>query len=259
MGEWTRADAIGSEAAAALPFAKARGFQLSPQHHSLNVRGGLLQLAMGAYILINLAAIAITFVAASFIDRAYEGLFESEEAFESEALFIESASNGIFWTSIAVMVLCAVAYSIFVYGAAKNIQRSNAKGMTDSPGWAVGWSFVPFANLFKPYKVMGDIWVSSHDPVRAALSAPAFMLLWWLPYIAGNVISNITDRMMTATEDPQQIISLAWIEVAASVMSIVAGLVLVFIVRKIVTAQAAWASIPPPPPPAPHDPNAPLF
>lgn len=257
MAERTRAEEGRAEAASLLP-SSAHGFEFSTEHKALNVRGVLLQIALGAYIIINLSAITATFAAASFIERAYAGLFESEEAFNSETLFLENITGAIFWTSLGVMAVCVVAYCVFVYGAAKNIDRLNTAGMTDSPGWAVGWTFIPFANLYKPYQVMKEIWVNSHDPVHAAVSAPAFMLLWWIPYIIGNFISNVLNRVMMTTDDPQQLITMGWIDAGASALSVVSALVLIYIVHKIVVAQAAWSSIAPPPP-APVDPNAPLF
>jgi len=247
MGNWTKADEIGAEAAAALEAKRALvpqpSFQLSPEHKPLQARGGLLIASLIAFIVMNAAGSAITFTAASFIERALTGAFESEAQFQNDAMLLETIAIELFWTSIAVLVACAVAYSFFVYGAARNIERSNAKGLLVSAGWAVGWSFVPFANLYKPYSVMGQIWKASHDPARGAVEKPGYMLLWWIPYIVGNAVSRITQRVSEGSEDPEQIISLGWIEAGASALSILAGVVLIAIVRQVTRAQANWASI----------------
>jgi Domain of unknown function (DUF4328) len=247
MSAWTKADEVGAEAAAAIEAKQAlvpkRGFQLSPEHKSLKVRGGMLIAAQVAFILMNALGIAITVVAASFVERALAGAFASEEAFQNEAVFLESMANALFWTSIAVLVVCFVTYSLFIYGAARNIERSNAQGLEVSAKWAVGWSFVPFANLFKPYVVMGQIWKASHDPVRTAVEKPGYMILWWLSYILGNIVSNITRRMIEGTDDPEQIVALGWVEAGASGLSIIAGATLIIIVRQVMSAQERWPSI----------------
>lgn len=259
LGEWTKADEIGTEAAAALELARAgkrREFWISPQHRSLGGAGAFLMLALAIFVIMHLASIALSMSAVSFLERAGAG--EIADVY-SEAIALESNANTLMITSIGALVLCAIAYSVFVYTAAWNIDQSHASGCEFTPGWAAGWSFVPFANLFMPYKVMKQIWIASHDPARGAAVAPGFLVLWWLSYIIGNLVSNITDRIMQTLATPEQIISMTWWSVGASILSIGSATVLFVIVRRIIAAQAAWASIPAAPPHAAHDPNAPLF
>jgi hypothetical protein len=50
----------------------------------------------------------------------------------------------------------------------RRIYRTNVNaptfndGMSVTPGWAIGWFFVPVANLFKPYQAMKETWIASH-------------------------------------------------------------------------------------------------
>lgn len=245
MGEWSRADAIGVDAAAAERMLPLRGFKLSPQHKSLTVRSGVLQVCVGAYIIVHLVAIGLTFMAESFVNRAIAGTFESLDAFEAEAMLIETLASGVFWTSIVVMALCVIAYSVFIFGAARNIERSNAKGLDVSAGMAVGWAFIPIANLFKPYGIMRQIWRASFDPVRNRVEPPVYMALWWLAYIVGNVVSNVIERLLVGQEDPTVIVAMSWVDAGASCLSVLAGILLILIVRQITAAQAAWPSIAP--------------
>jgi hypothetical protein len=36
--------------------------------------------------------------------------------------------------------------------------------MKFTPGWSVGWFFVPIANLWKPYQALKELWVFNHPP-----------------------------------------------------------------------------------------------
>jgi hypothetical protein len=62
--------------------------------------------------------------------------------------------------------------------------------MTYTPGWSVGWFFVPLANLVMPYLVIREIWQASgpgqganwrRAPVSAVLS------VWWVVGVVGGM------------------------------------------------------------------------
>lgn len=256
MGEWTT---IGAGAAAAQPIGMPRGFRLSPEHKSLKGPATFLHLALGVYIVTHVVSIAMNFWAASLLQKLEAGGAENEFSLFDDLAQVESMANTLMYTSFGVIALCALAYSMFVYAAARNIERANAPGLTSGAGMVVAWTFIPFANLFKPFQAMGEIWATSFDPVRGLAAKPAFLLVWWLPWIVGNIVSNVTQRLMETAEEVEQVITFLWVDVASSSLAIFAACVLSFIVARLVVAQSAWPSIPPPPPPAPVDPNAPLF
>ena len=61
-----------------------------------------------------------------------------------------------------------------------------------TPGWAVGWWFVPFANLVRPFNAMRAI--LSGLGGEAAV-AEARLSLWWTAWIISNVLSQIESRL----------------------------------------------------------------
>src|SRR5262249_29946861 len=44
-----------------------------------------------------------------------------------------------------------IALLVWVYRANRNARALGAEGLAYSPGWSVGWFFVPLANLVMPY------------------------------------------------------------------------------------------------------------
>jgi hypothetical protein len=105
---------------------------------------------------------------------------------------------------IAVVGLSALSYIVFavvgivlfclwVHRANGNADALVASGMEFTPGWAVGWFFVPLANLFKPYQVVSEIYRASDpdaDPdFWSVASLPAYLPLWWGSWVAFNLIS----------------------------------------------------------------------
>ena len=80
----------------------------------------------------------------------------------------------------------AVVVSRWIYRANSNARALGASEMAFSPGAAVGWYFVPIANLWKPYQGMREIWRASVSPARwKRQPVSALLPAWWLLAIVG--------------------------------------------------------------------------
>lgn len=75
-----------------------------------------------------------------------------------------------------------------------SVRTANALGhdIGVTPGWAVGWWFIPFANLVKPYHTVRGV-LSALGGERAVHSAKVG--LWWTCWLGGNILSNVSTRM----------------------------------------------------------------
>ncbi|MCU0796098.1 MAG: DUF4328 domain-containing protein [Akkermansiaceae bacterium] len=97
-------------------------------------------------------------------------------------------------------VLTYIAFGIWINRSAKNAWLFNGLRlrlprlpgtlptvMNDTPGWCVGWYFIPIASLWKPYQAMRDIFHSSaiKHPVPKGL-----LPLWWTFWIAETLNNN---------------------------------------------------------------------
>lgn len=141
------------------------------------------------------------------------------------------------WPFFALFVVMVVMISMWIYRAAKNA-RSIRPQMETSPGWAVGWYFIPVANLWKPYQAMAEIWRISCAPDRwRTAETPAAMKGWWGAWVASNIISNVSNRLAnTATTDQAFIVSDV-VMIIVSLISIAAALCLRRIILQVTDAQ----------------------
>lgn len=79
----------------------------------------------------------------------------------------------------------------WVYGACRNAHVLRPEAKITTPGWAVGWFFVPIASIYKPYQALRDIWIASHGPVNGQyLKGSSLIVLWWWAFLIGNVLLN---------------------------------------------------------------------
>jgi hypothetical protein len=164
---------------------------------------------------------------------------------------------------IGALLLTIVFLLIWEHRAYSNLSPLKATNLEHSPGWAVGWWFIPFANLLKPFQVMKEIWRES-DPaydeqlgfLPSATSAPAIFGLWWATWILGNIALRISDRQFDQVTSDYS--TAAYLYLVGSVVSIIAAVSLVFIVKDITSRQSernarlemsgAVGTAPPPPP-----------
>lgn len=97
---------------------------------------------------------------------------------------------------LIVFIACAFVTLRWLYLANVNARALGADDLMGSPGLAVGWFFVPLANLFMPYVTVRDMWKASADPRDwQGASASGAILLWWILWLIGNVAGTISFRL----------------------------------------------------------------
>ena len=153
----------------------------------------------------------------------------------------------------------AIAWCLWQHRAHANLRALGRSGLAFTPGWAVGWWFVPIASLWKPFQAVRELWKAS-DPMTHAQgwdSVPTWPSIgwWWTCWVGSGLVNAAaaagrgSDIDATITGD-----SLA---MAAIALQVVAAVIAIAIVRQVVARQTALeqagAGSPPPPrtPPLP--------
>lgn len=138
---------------------------------------------------------------------------------------------------LAAFIISAIIVGMWIYRAHANLFAAGIEGLEFSPGWSVGWFFVPIANLFKPFQAMRELWNASYGlSDRFDADSPANMKLWWAAYLVSGVLGNISFRMeLSASRETQSLISL--VSAASGVLTIVSAWFLLQIIQGVLAAQ----------------------
>jgi hypothetical protein len=107
---------------------------------------------------------------------------------EDEA-FVERAEN-IGRVSTLLNVTIGIAFLAWLYRTSKNVPLLGGGDTRRSPAAAVGWWFVPIANLVVPYQIVADV----DRRLAAVVGAPWtrwLVLAWWLCWTFGGVLARI--------------------------------------------------------------------
>jgi hypothetical protein len=132
-----------------------------------------------------------------FLGRVQTGGFDVDVDIEQAADFNDQI---VLVASIIHLFLFFVSGAFFlfwVYRAAANIHAFNPSAMSITPGWAVGWNFVPIASLWKPYQAVKQIWQSSQNiSYPDSIRVPERFGWWWGFWLATNFVGGVADRTM---------------------------------------------------------------
>ena len=131
-----------------------------------------------------------------------------------------------------VLLICVVLIACWVYRASANAHVIGG-GLSISAGWAVGWYFVPIANLFQPYLAMKETWLASHYGSNWAQGEATGLIGWWWGlWLLGGVIGYAA--MFTHQADPALS---AQCNFALGLEQVAASLILIRIMTQIRDAQ----------------------
>jgi hypothetical protein len=137
-----------------------------------------------------------------------------------------------------------VFFLMWLFRAYKNLDVLETTHREFTAGWAVGWWFIPFAKLVKPFQAVREAWWDSDPQINdeptflsASLkSAPTFMGLWWGFWIASNIFANITSRVF----DPDSMDNVqltGFLFLISGILSGVAAVLAIKVVRDITERQ----------------------
>ena len=108
---------------------------------------------------------------------------------------------------IPVRIVTAILFLIWLYRAFDNLSALKANHLEFTPGWSVGWWFIPFANLVKPFQVVRELYNES-DPdfdretgfLHVAGGTPFVIGLWWGTFLISGFAYRLSD-MLYGKED----------------------------------------------------------
>lgn len=138
---------------------------------------------------------------------------------------------GPFLFFIQVILFC-----FWIHRANSNARALGAERMSFTPGWSVGWFFVPIMNIFRPYQVVREIWNSSGPGADSGgndVSAPIVIKVWWGLWL----ISSFWFRSHNTTLSNNYLLILLVLSCVATLANVGACILAAVIVRGVSERQ----------------------
>ena len=158
-----------------------------------------------------------------------------------------------------------ISFLVWLHRAYSNLSSLKAHNLEFSPGWAVGWWFIPFANIVKPFQIVREVYNESDpevDPYSgfspAAAGTPLILGVWWGTFLLSGVATRISDAVY-GKEDLPSSDFFPFVFMVAGVLTAIAGASAVYLIwtitkrqdaRALKIGESAASSFTPPPPPS---------
>jgi hypothetical protein len=231
-----RPEAAKGEVAMNVGYAKQQRFE------PLNKRTQLLFWILVILMVLDIVAVFSDFAQVELINRVIRG----EAVTESEAIANDARQAAIGFGQTALYIACFVVLLMWIYRATKNLRSLRAAGLSFTPGWAVGWFFVPFMNLFRPYQVVSEIWKASDPKVgtaddtswKATTTSP-IVGCWWALFLISNFIANIALRTVFSGIELSDLLNSTYAYMVSDGIDVIYVLTAIFMVRRISQFQEA--------------------
>lgn len=163
------------------------------------------------------------------------GAIWSEAALEGVDRFTAIAA-GIYF---AAYILCAVCVARWLYRASANAHAVSDQ-MKISPGWGIGFFFVPVVNLWKPFQALRETWQASLSPEAPDnVPVPTTMRIWWGLWLLASVLGNISFRLSAGAKTVADVTTGGWLDIVSFVVDLPLAVSLIVVIRQLSANQRA--------------------
>jgi hypothetical protein len=138
---------------------------------------------------------------------------------------------------VLVFIVSGVLCLCWIHRMAFN-SRIRARYAQYTPGWAVGWYFIPIALLWKPYQAMKEIWKNSAEQAGPRGLEPAGLLgWWWTAWIVVSQVSNAAFRTSLGADTVDSLALSTTISIVSDVIQIPLCILFIVIVKRLTAMQ----------------------
>jgi len=133
-----------------------------------------------------------------------------------------------------------IVFGRWIVLAHRNLTGLGARYVEFTPGWAVGWFFIPVAWLWKPYQAMKMLWRYSCSVTRPEIhDPPAVLPTWWTLWIIGSLLGQIVMRLTMRADSVEEFDLATRFTIASGIVDVILYPVAAAMVGRIWHAQLA--------------------
>ena len=138
----------------------------------------------------------------------------------------------------SLYIITGIVFLRWIYFSNSNSRSLGASGMQFTPGWAIGYYFVPFLNFYKPYRAMKEIWKTSKDPNNwQSIETPSLIKEWWVLWIINAFLGRILYRFSIRAEEIDEMFLASVIQIGAELVFISLSVIAIKMVSNICEMQ----------------------
>ncbi len=137
-----------------------------------------------------------------------------------------------------IYIVTGITFLVWIHRANRNARALGAEGMQFTPGWSVGWYFVPIMSLWKPFQAMREIWQASAEPGNwRAVQAPPLLGWWWALYLGNQILNQAAYHLSDKVDSMDSALTASFVMTASSISGMPLDVIGILLVTKIAANQ----------------------
>ncbi len=216
------------------------GFKKQVQFKSVNKRTKWVFWIFVTLVILNVGALVSGYAQAELLNRAISG----ETITWAEATSNDGRQALIGFAQLALYIAAGIAFLMWIYRAHRNLPSLQAANLRFTPGWAVGWFFIPIMNLFRPYQVVSEIWKASNPKVDTtdgtswkSVATSPIVGWWWAFYLISSFVANIALRTVFSGQEIPDLLTSTYAYMVSDAIDVVHILIAISMVSRICQFQ----------------------
>jgi hypothetical protein len=190
-----------------------------------------------AQIAVALAAIFSGVIERQVLSGLQVGTFASGAAATSAAEASDTRQALVGGAQFIAFIISGVLCLRWIHRMAYNA-RIRARVMHFTPGWAVGWYFIPIAYWWKPFQAMKEIWDKSVEQAGAhGREAAGLLGAWWALWISESLLSNASFRMKLRAAGFDGLLAANFVTLLSDALEIPLCIVFILMVKRLTAMQ----------------------
>ena len=157
---------------------------------------------------------------------------------------VGSATNVAAWLLLIPSVVLWLRWQHRAYG---NLAAIGSQKTRWSPGWSVGYWFIPILHYFRPYQVTKELWTRSAlaNRLESIREQPPATLVsaWWFLWLVVPHSGILASMRIMRAKTAEAALALMWMPVTVGLFSILLCLVSMKVVRSITALQMEMVRI----------------
>jgi hypothetical protein len=196
--------------------------------------GRAVTILLAATIVGDVANIAVTIAELSTLQRYRDGL-----ATELEVVRAIDRSGAVGITILVLAVVTGIVWLVWQHRSQTNLRTAGVGALHFTPGWAVGWWFIPIANLWKPFQATRELYQASAGGERWwAARTPALLGWWWAGWIAFNFMDGLASAFFAGDDvSVGSYITGDRFSIVGDVLSTATAILAIVLIREVIRRQ----------------------